>query len=291
MSSLSNDQAALAASIAERLGRFEGVTGVVLGGSHARGRARPDSDIDIGIYYHEDHRFSVDALEGLARELNDTDDPVVSGFYEWGPWVNGGAWLTIDGQRVDLLYRSVERCNEVIADARIGNYQIHYAQQPPFGFFSPVYMGELHAAAPLLDRLGEVSRLKFEVETYPEALRSSVVQHCLWSVEFGLTAFAPKFAMANDVYSVAACISRFCYHLVLALFALNRRYFVNDKTALQEVSEFDRAPAGFRERVNALLGAVGDTRSTLTNSLSDTRDLFTEVVSLAGDLYRPNRLP
>ena len=35
--------------------------------------------------------------------INDTAGPVVTNFYEWGPWVNGGAWLTIAGQRVDFL--------------------------------------------------------------------------------------------------------------------------------------------------------------------------------------------
>jgi hypothetical protein len=38
--------------IANKIQRVSGVTAVVLGGSRARGTARPDSDIDLGIYYH-----------------------------------------------------------------------------------------------------------------------------------------------------------------------------------------------------------------------------------------------
>jgi hypothetical protein len=53
-----------------------------------------------------------------------------------GPWVNGGAWLTIGGQRVDFLYRSLEHLDRVIAEANAGRYEVHYLQQPPFGFFS-----------------------------------------------------------------------------------------------------------------------------------------------------------
>ena len=40
-------------TITEGLRNVPNVIAVVLGGSYARGFARPDSDIDIGIYYRE----------------------------------------------------------------------------------------------------------------------------------------------------------------------------------------------------------------------------------------------
>lgn len=72
--------------------------------------------------------------------MNDTGNPVVTGFYEWGPWVNGGAWLTIGGQRVDFIYRSIEHLDRVVSDAHAGRHELHYLQQPPFGFFSGTYL-------------------------------------------------------------------------------------------------------------------------------------------------------
>ena len=63
----------LAQEIAERLGEIEGVAAVVLGGSWARGEARPDSDVDLGIYYREENRPSVEDLRRLARELGPLD--------------------------------------------------------------------------------------------------------------------------------------------------------------------------------------------------------------------------
>lgn len=42
----------LAQQVADRLAAINGITAVVLGGSLARGMAHPDSDIDLGIYYH-----------------------------------------------------------------------------------------------------------------------------------------------------------------------------------------------------------------------------------------------
>src|SRR5262245_54817217 len=189
---LSPEQRELVATLSKRLGAIRGITAVVLGGSYARGRARQGSDIDLGIYYSEAAPFSIQSIRELAESINDTTEPVVAGFYEWGPWVNGGAWLTIGGQRVDFLYRSLEHLERVIAEAETGRYDLHYAQQPPFGFFSGTYLGELAVCAPLFDPEARLDLLKRRVAVYPEALRRSVVQDYLWAAEFGLAAFASK---------------------------------------------------------------------------------------------------
>jgi hypothetical protein len=122
----------------------------------------------------------------------------------------------------------------VIREAEAGKYQMDYAQQPPFGFFSATYLGEIAICIPLFDPDGYVERLKQLVAQYPEALRRAVVQDHLWAAEFDLVAFAPKFAARGDVYGTAACLTRAVNQIVLALFALNRKYLLNDKTALAE---------------------------------------------------------
>jgi hypothetical protein len=114
---LSLPQQDLVASLVQQLRVIPGVRAVVLGGSHARGCAQPTSDIDLGIFYSEGAPFSIDAVRKLAVAVNDDAAPVVTDFYEWGPWVNGGAWLTIGGQRVDFLYRSLEHVERVITAA------------------------------------------------------------------------------------------------------------------------------------------------------------------------------
>ena len=117
---LSATQRELVSSLTTRLGSIPGVAAVVLGGSHARGRALPGSDIDLGLLYSEFDPFSIQSVRALAAAVNDTSDPVVTGFYEWGPWVNGGAWLTIGGQRVDFIYRNLEHVARVIGAAEAG---------------------------------------------------------------------------------------------------------------------------------------------------------------------------
>ena len=93
------------------------VVGVVLGGSRAKGTHRPDSDIDIGIYYDESKGFEVRSVGEIATELDDehrTD--LITSLGAWGPWVNGGGWLVIGGYHVDFLFRDVRRVAQVIEE-------------------------------------------------------------------------------------------------------------------------------------------------------------------------------
>jgi hypothetical protein len=75
-----------------RLAAVPGVVAVALGGSRAAGRQRADSDWDLGVYYRGGERC-LDPDD--VRALGYTGE--VSGLGAWGPIVNGGAWLTVEG--------------------------------------------------------------------------------------------------------------------------------------------------------------------------------------------------
>jgi len=284
---LSREQRDLVVRVAAALVQIPRVVGVVLGGSYASGRARSGSDIDLGVLYEDAAPFDVQRVRALAEELSDTPQPVVSELYAWGPWVNGGAWLTIGGQRFDLLYRSLEQLERAIVDAEAGRHEIHAAQQPPFGFFSATLLGELAVSLPLHDPHDRIAGLKRRAAVYPEALRRTVVGDHLWAVEFNLEAFAPKFARRGDAYATAGCLTRALHGLILVLFALNRAYPVNDKTALVEVAGFELAPPDFAGRAARLCAAVGADAEALAASVAQAKQLFREVATLAGDLYQP----
>jgi predicted nucleotidyltransferase len=278
---------AILARVVDAMLGVQGVLAIGLGGSHARGRARPDSDLDVVLLYDSTKSLDIAGLRLIAQQLDDGDSPVVAGVGEWGPWVDGGAWLVVEGQRVDLLYRAEGKVAAVLADAHAGRYGSHFEQQPPFGYFGPTLLGEIAVMQPLADPLGRLAALQDLVRPMPPALCQSIVQNCLWDVEFGLTAFVPKYVASANVLAVAGCLTRFGQALVLTLFALNNRYFVNDKTALEEVRAFDLAPAGFAERLAGLLAAVGGTPAEMGNAVGELRNLFEEVRALAATLYQP----
>jgi predicted nucleotidyltransferase len=284
---LSPEQREQVSSLAERLGAIRGIRAVVLGGSYARGRARPGSDIDLYLFYSEAAPFSIQSVRELAEAVNDTPGPVVTDFYGWGRWVNGGAWLTVGGQRVDFVYRNLEDLGRVIAEAEAGRYEVDHLQQPPFGFFSAAYLGEVAVCVPLCDPEARLEGLKRRVADYPEALRRAVVQDHLWMAEFGLAAVAPKFAGRSGAYGTAACLTRAVNQLVMALFALNRKYLMDDKTALAEVAEFEHAPREFGPRVQQTLAHLGASPAELGTAVESVGQLFGETVTLADGLYLP----
>src|SRR5439155_7321862 len=109
----------------------------------------------------------------------------------------------------------------------------------------------------------------------------------LWQAEFGIAAFAPKFAARSDVFGTAACLARAINHLVLVLFALNRKYPINDKTALAEIAEFERAPQEFGPRVQRTLAHLGASPAELLAGVESVAELARETVTLPEGLYQP----
>jgi hypothetical protein len=139
----------------------------------------------------------------------------------------------------------------------------------------------------LFDPEARIEVLKRRVANCPEALRRAVVQNYLWAAEFGLGAFVHKFVARADAYATAGCLTRAVNQLVLVLFALNRKYLINDKTALAEVAEFERAPREFGPRVQKTLAHLGTSPAELVTAVTNIAQLLRETIALAEGLYRP----
>jgi predicted nucleotidyltransferase len=171
---------ALAERVATRLGEVPGVVAVTLGGSWARGEADAASDVDLGLYYLADRRPSVATLNDLAQELDDRH-PATAGteFGAWGAWMDGGAWLTIEGRRVDWLFRDVGRVATVVADCLAGRVACTYQPGHPHAFHAHVYAGEVHHARILHDPERALAALQAQTVPYPAALREAVVRRYL----------------------------------------------------------------------------------------------------------------
>ena len=267
-------------AIAARLGALPGVLAVVLGGSHARGDASPDSDVDLGLYYDPATPPSRDQLNALAHELDDRrPSDAVTAFGEWGPWINGGAWLTIDGQRVDWLFKDLARIRRVVAECRAGRPEVAYQLGHPHAFVSAIYLGELDCCVPLADPEGLVAELKALVRPYPPLLREALMQRFGFEADFSLDG-AVKGAARGDVVYVAGCLFRTIAALVQVLHALNDRYCTNEKGTMRAVAGFARVPPEFVRTATALLAAPGTTPATLAISVATARGLVAGVRSL-----------
>ncbi len=274
----------LAERIAERLADVEGVEAVVLGGSWARGEAHPDSDVDLGVYYRPERRPSLAALRELARELDDRHvRDLVTDFGEWGPWIDGGGWLRIEGRRVDWLYRDLDLVSREISECRVGRTSSHYQPGHPHGFHTHIYAGEVHHCRVLRDVRGKLASLKALVADYPAALKRSLTRRFLWEADFALET-CRKPAARGDVFYVAGCLFRCAACLVQVLFAVNERYFVNEKGSVKVAGSFPLGPEGFEDTVSHVLSEPGRNPARLSESVRE----FERLVQVTRELSAQN---
>ncbi len=223
--------------VVDALRPVRGLAALVLGGSRARGTAGPASDYDMGLYYEPDAPLDVEALRAAIAPLVDDPASTVTRIGEWGPWINGGGWLTISGVEVDFLYRDLGRVREVIAEARQGRFSMNYQPGHPHGFCSVIWMGEAAICQPLLDPSGRIAKLKGETWPYPEALRDALIARFGWEVGFAIEN-AELAARRAEQTHVAGCAYRALCCLAQVLFALNGRYLINEKGAVTEAAAY-----------------------------------------------------
>ena len=257
-----------------------GVQAIVLGGSYARGTARPDSDLDIGIYYSETAPFAIADIRQAAAALAGQTDQEVTDFYGWGPWVNGGGWLHTPQGKVDFRYRNLEQVQRTIADAQQGILYHDFNQQPAYGFYSVIYLAETKVCLPLHDPHKQIERLKQEVVSFPPLLKQKTVSDMLWMAEFSLL-HADGYAASGNIYATVGTLARVASFLTQALFALNETYFMNDKTAVQEIAAFALLPPDYPVRLATILGQAGQTATELQASVQELRTLWSQVARLA----------
>jgi hypothetical protein len=281
-----SDGAVELAELAGRLSAVGGVVAVALGGSRARGTHRPDSDTDLGVYYRG--ALDVAALQALAGEVS--DHPVtITRPGEWGPWVDGGGWLTIAGHRVDWIYRDLDRVHRVWADCRAGRYET--GQQPghPLGFYSHAYAGEVALCRVLADPDGSLAALRAQTQAYPQALAESLVRG-LWEADFAVRLAGYAVAGEDPTYA-AGCLFRAVGVACQALHGHARRWLLNEKGMVAATGRLENAPPDFAARAHALLARPGPDRAQLARTVTAAGQLIAAVRTAAGEPPAPPLLP
>lgn len=189
--------------LGQRLCQVDGIVGVLLGGSRARGEHTPESDVDLGLYYRPP--LGVGALDDLARDVAGPAAGVTEPG-EWGPWVDGGGWLQVGGHAMDWIYRDLDRVRGSLDDAQAGQYSFHAQTGHPLGVPSFMYAGEVALGVVLADPTGELQQLQETARRYPPRLRDALV-HGLWEASFTID-IARKAVPRGDTTYVAGCLFR-----------------------------------------------------------------------------------
>lgn len=276
------DSDPIVARVTAALAAVPGIVALVLGGSRGRGTETPASDHDFGLYYDAEAPLDIAGLRDAVRSL--LDDPAactITPIGEWGPWINGGGWLSIDGRKVDLLYRDLNRVRAVIDDCRAVRITMDYQPGHPHGFCSSIYAGEIATCRPLSDPRRAVAQLKEQVLPFPAPLREAIVGKFLWEVQFAIDNAALAIKRGEQTHT-AGCAYRALCCAAQVLFAINGRYLINEKGALAEAATLQVSVPGLDAAVADIWSAVGDSDfARLLDRLATLSERLRETVSAA----------
>ena len=224
--------------LVESISRARGVVAVTLGGSRATGVADETSDWDLGVFY----RGALD-LDTVSR-LGTVHPPG-----SWGRFMNGGAWLDIDGVAVDVILRDLDTVEEWSEKARRGEYEVDQLLGYIAGYTSYTLTAEVASSIVLTGVI--------DVETsYPEALAAEASNRWSFQRDFSLD-YARMHAERCDRVAAMGNLVRAAMEEAHRRMCVDRRWVLNEKRLLGAAGlaglEFDDDPEQIVDRFAARL--------------------------------------
>ncbi|MDR8412831.1 nucleotidyltransferase domain-containing protein [Nonomuraea sp. 3-1Str] len=231
--------------VADRLADLPAVRAVSLGGSRAEGTHAPDSDWDLAVYYRGG--FDPAGLRAVGW------DGEVSEIGGWGGGVfNGGAWLTIEGRRVDVHYRDLDVVEHELAEARQGRFHWEPLMFHLAGIPSYLVVAEL--------AVNRVLRGTLPRPDHPRALREAAPPvwrgRAAMTLRYAEAAYAPR----GQVTEVAGALATAAMQEAHAVLAERGEWVTNEKRLLLRAGlrGVDAIVAGLRPEPEALTRAVAE---------------------------------
>ena len=131
-----------------------------------------------------------------------------------------------------------------------------YQPGHPHGFCSAIWMGEVALCQPLSDPEGALARLKAMTAPYPAALREALVRRFQWEILFSIEN-AESAVPKGDQTDIAGCAFRALACAAQTLFAVNRRYLINEKGALAAAARLPLTADNLPGRASTIWQAIG----------------------------------
>lgn len=244
--------------VADRLAGLSAVRAVTLGGSRAQGTHTADSDWDLALYY----RGAFDPAELRAVGW----DGEVSGLGEWGGGVfNGGAWLVIDGRRVDVHYRDLDVVEHELAEAGQGRFHWEPLMFHLAGIPSYLVVAEL--------AVNQVLRGELPRPAYPEPLRAAAPPVWRGRAELTLRYAKGAYVPRGQATEVAGALATAAMQTAHAVLAARGEWITNEKRLLEQAGlrGIDTVLAGLRPEAAHLERAVAEAEALFEERLSRAR--------------------
>lgn len=256
---LTADDDAFLDQVADRLLALPGVRSVALGGSRAQGTHRPDSDWDLAVYYRG--AFDPEDLRAVGWPGE------VSEIGGWGGGVfNGGAWLTVDGRRVDVHYRDLDVVERELTRARAGRFAIEPLLFHLAGI--PTYLIVAELAVNRVLRGDDIPR----PHGYPPELRAHASARWFGSARANLSYALANHASAGRVTEALGALATAAVQTGHGVLAARGEWVTNEKRLLER--------AGLRG-VDELAERAGRDPESLAAVLTAAERLFAAVEQAA----------
>jgi hypothetical protein len=135
-------------------------------------------------------------------------------------------------------------------------------------------LGEVALCRSLSDSQGAIARLKAMTTPYPEALREALIRRFQWEILFSIENARTALPRGDATY-IAGCGFRSLACAAQVLFAVNRRYVINEKGALAGAARLPLTVANLTKRVKSVWQAIGlwHSMSRLLNSCRSSMSL------------------
>lgn len=231
------------AAVVDVVARSRGVVAVTLGGSRSTGGVDEASDWDLGVFY----RSAIDL--GPLTALGTVHPPG-----SWGRFMNGGAWLEVDGVEIDVILRDLDVVDEWSSRARRGDYEVDQLLGYLAGFPSYTLLAEVASSQVLTGSL--------DVDiAYPEALSHEAASRWGFQRDFTLD-YARMHARRGDVFATIGNLARASMEEAHRRMALRQHWVLNEKRLLSTTG-LDQLPilgsdAGSEAFVNDFAAALTD---------------------------------
>jgi hypothetical protein len=240
------------AALAADLATARGTVAVALGGSRATRDADADSDWDLGWYYRGDVGLDAIARYGVVHPPG-----------SWGRLMNGGAWLRIDGLKVDVLMRDLDAVERWTERAKRGEFEIDALLGYTAGVPTYLLCAELASCTVLHGVLSPVA--------FPDALRANAPPRWRFCRSFSLE-YARAHARRGDVVGAVGQAAKAVVEEAHARHCESGRWVCNEKRILARAGLdrlddlFAATPRDARALVawvNAVADALGSDRESM----------------------------
>ena len=259
----------------EILKTFHEVTAIGLSGSFSRGMGDSLSDLDICVFAEKEipaandrkHRYEACGISDIAYLNVDFE-------------VSRSDGLKVEGMDCSLIWMTVPGAKE-------------FLDRLTHDFDSDEFLpGGLVTIKSLFDPKGRIEQLKGLVPPYSDDRAMHRVESNVRKAHFSIyvLGWLEKAAVRSDYFSFVKSEYEVLDNFFTALFALNQRWYCDEKRLTQTIVDFELAPANVAERIRSIVMRRDD-NADLGKCLEGIKRLFADLETVSRLRYSNVDLP